>query len=80
MAELNWEKKEKVGMHDLLDQINDLTRQVVAKELVDISSKIEILHQMGLLQDSEELTKMKDQLKAMKIEPVPSTEDIGVKE
>jgi hypothetical protein len=66
--ELNWQNKEKLGIHNLLEQIGDLSQKVVAGELKEIHSKIDTLSQMGLIQDNEKIKEMKEKMKNLGIE------------
>ena len=50
---LNWEKKEKLNFTNILDQINDVSKEIVHRELQDITSKINALHGMGFIKDCD---------------------------
>jgi len=67
---LNWQQKDKPNVTKLLDQINEMTKQVVSRELKEIHAKIDVLHQIGLIKDDEAVRKMKDKMKAMGIEKI----------
>jgi len=65
--ESQWEQR-KPNITKITDQINELLKNIVVREVQDISGKIESLHQMGFLKDSEELQKMKEKLKQLNLQ------------
>lgn len=67
MENLKWKKKERLGLTKILDQIDDLTKQIVCREVSDLTSKIESLHNMGLIKDNKNLDQLKKEIEKLNL-------------
>ena len=65
--DLKWEKKKRLGLTEILDQINDATKQIVFREVSDLTSKIETLKDMGLIKDCEQMEQLKCEVKKLNL-------------
>lgn len=65
---LNWEHRKKLGINKIIDQVNDVTKQVVSRELKEISKKMDMLNRMGLIKDCKPLDELKKKIKELNLE------------
>jgi hypothetical protein len=66
--ELNWEKKDRIGLVELTDKLKELTNEVVKKEVFDIARKFAVLQRMGIISgDNEKLKEINEKLKNLKV-------------
>jgi len=64
---LKWERKEKLNVVKILEQINESVKQHVGNEVKEIYSKIEMLNKMGLIKKPEEFNILKEKVMGLKI-------------
>ena len=76
MAEpLQWQQPEKLGISNVLQNVEKLTKQVVQREMVDISNKIGMLETMGVIKDTEKFKKIKEQMEQL----IRKTNDLNIR-
>jgi hypothetical protein len=68
MEQVNWEKKEKLNIVNVLDEISNLSKKVISREIQDIYSKIETLQAMGIIKDENKMKELKMQIKKLNLE------------
>jgi len=62
---LKWQKKDKLNFTKLLEQITNATVKIAEKEMKEINSKIEILHNMGFIKDDEQFQELQRRMKEL---------------
>jgi len=66
--ELNWEKKEQLVFSELTSKFQELSKEVVKKELFDIVGKIEMLQTMGILSsDNSKVKELREKLEKLQM-------------
>ncbi len=65
MPELSWEYKTGCKS-ELIDKLRELTNALAIREIQEISSKIEILFQMGLVKDEEKIKELRQKIEELK--------------
>ena len=63
MAQLNWEYKKNLNFLKITEQLSTALNTIVVTELNDINRKINSLHALGLIEDSEQFKKLQEQMK-----------------
>jgi len=58
---LKWQKTQKIGFKELIDNLNKLTNTLIKRELDDAMNKIEVLEKMGYIdKDNKDLIELKE--------------------
>lgn len=65
---LNWEKKQRFNFAKVIDQVNNLSKEVILRDLKDAVSKVEMLHTMGFIKDDEQIKKMREKVKELNLQ------------
>ena len=60
---LQWEKKDKIGLAVLAEQLDNYSKLIVEHELKDLVSKLDMLGQMGIVKDTLALDELKNKVR-----------------
>ena len=63
MDNLKWQKRRKLNIVDLVEKIEDLSKQVVKNQMDDIGNKLGTLEAMGAVSDPEKLRVIREKIK-----------------
>lgn len=68
MAELKWEQKRKLNFTKLLEQIEDVSKTIINREISGLGQKIETLNRMGLIKDQKTMNELRKKMAEINIE------------
>jgi polyhydroxyalkanoate synthesis regulator phasin len=75
MEQLSWEQKSNYKS-ELLGKLTELMHTAIMREMQDISSKIEVLFQMGFIKDEEKIKELRQKINELKSQgPIDASTD-----
>lgn len=76
---LEWKKKDKLNLSQIIDQISDLTKVVVNRELDEINSKMFALQRMGIIKDKRTMCCLQKRIDEFKKKSKVDVEEMAKK-
>lgn len=67
MAEVNWERRERLNISKIGDEIEKLSKEVVNRQVADINNQIQMLQRMGLVKDNEKFNALQEKMKQLNL-------------
>ena len=64
---LKWKRKDKLNFAKKIEEIAKMSKQVIARDIVDVNKKIEGLSRMGLISNNDALDKLKKKMSELKL-------------
>lgn len=63
---LEWQKRDNLNFTNILDQIGDLTKIIVNRELDDINGRLVALQRMGFIKDKKTMCQLQKRISSFK--------------